>query len=60
SVAEPAETAAVLAAVDSGPVGPRPMRSRLTDAERERHAAFVAGLGTNAVWREYMSDPETA
>ena len=60
SVAEPAETAAILAAVDSGPVGPRPMRSRLTEAERERHAAFVATLGTNGVWRDYMSDPEPA
>ncbi|MFG5118454.1 DNA polymerase III subunit epsilon [Methylorubrum sp. POS3] len=60
SVAEPVETASALEAVEAGPVGPRPIRSRLGDAERERHAAFVAGLGTNAVWREYLGDPETA
>lgn len=35
-------------------VGPRPARSRLTDAEREAHAAFVAGLGEGAVWRDYL------
>lgn len=29
-------------------------RSRLTDAERERHAAFVAGLGPSAVWNDYI------
>ena len=38
---------------------PRPVfRSRLTDAERERHAAFVAGLGAGALWNEYISEGE--
>src|ERR687883_302230 len=29
--------------------------SRLTDAEREAHLAFVAGLGAGAIWREYVT-----
>jgi DNA polymerase-3 subunit epsilon len=28
--------------------------SRLTDAEREAHLAFIAGLGAGAIWREYV------
>jgi DNA polymerase-3 subunit epsilon len=35
---------------------PRPMRSRLTDAERERHGAFVGTLGANAIWKDYLGD----
>ena len=54
SIAEPAETVALGALTDSGPVGPRPIRSRLTEGERLRHDSFVESLGTNAVWREYM------
>ena len=57
---EPAEAAAVRATADAAPVGPRPMRSRLTEAERERHAAFVESLGTNAVWRDFLGGSETA
>lgn len=33
---------------------PRAVVSRLTDSEREAHAAFVAGLGENAIWRRYL------
>ncbi|MGY2051656.1 DNA polymerase III subunit epsilon [Methylobacterium sp. JK268] len=42
----------------TGPVSqaPRPLRSRLTDAERAAHAAFTAGLGPNAVWRDYVGE----
>jgi DNA polymerase III subunit epsilon len=29
--------------------------SRLTDAEREAHSAFVAALGESALWRGYIS-----
>ena len=54
SIAEPAEAIAIESAADSGPVGPRPMRSRLTESERLRHDSFVESLGTNAVWREYL------
>jgi DNA polymerase III subunit epsilon len=34
---------------------PRTPVSRLTDADREAHLAFVATLGANAIWREYLS-----
>jgi DNA polymerase III subunit epsilon len=33
---------------------PRAYVSRLTDAERDAHRAFVATLGANALWREYL------
>jgi DNA polymerase III subunit epsilon len=41
-------------AVEAAALGPRPTRSRLTDEERAAHAAFVAGLGEGAVWRDYL------
>ncbi|MFK5595465.1 DNA polymerase III subunit epsilon [Methylobacterium sp. HMF5984] len=34
----------------------RTARARLTDAERERHAAFRAGLGASAIWAEYIGE----
>ena len=36
--------------------GPAPVR--LTDAERERHEAFVLTLGAQAIWRDYISVEE--
>ena len=30
--------------------------SRLTDADREAHLAFVASLGANALWRDYLKE----
>ena len=54
SIAEPAGTVARADVADSGPAGPRPMRSRLSEDERVRHVSFVEILGTNAIWREYM------
>ncbi|MET0529344.1 MAG: DNA polymerase III subunit epsilon [Microvirga sp.] len=40
----------------------RPMISRLTDAERAAHAAFIEQLGASALWREYLGEgsPETS
>ncbi|ACA15564.1 DNA polymerase III, epsilon subunit [Methylobacterium sp. 4-46] len=35
---------------------PRAVRSRLTQAEREAHAAFTAGLGGGAIWRDYIGE----
>lgn len=35
---------------------PRPMISRLTDAERAAHAAFIEQLGPNALWRDYIGE----
>jgi DNA polymerase III subunit epsilon len=32
---------------------PEPLPSRLTDAERDAHAAFIAELGPNAIWSRY-------
>ncbi|MGO4706566.1 DNA polymerase III subunit epsilon [Microvirga sp. 2MCAF38] len=37
----------------------RPMLSRLTDAEREAHQAFVQGLGPNALWLTYLGEEKT-
>ena len=33
---------------------PAPLAARLTDAEREAHRKFVATLGKDALWREYL------
>ncbi|WP_232629557.1 DNA polymerase III subunit epsilon [Methylobacterium sp. Leaf118] len=60
SIAEPSEDAAVRAVADSAPAGPRPLRNRLSEDERARHAAFVESLGTNAVWRDFLGGSETA
>ncbi len=32
-----------------------PLAARVTEAEREAHRAFIATLGDNAMWREYLS-----
>jgi DNA polymerase-3 subunit epsilon len=33
---------------------PAPLAARLTDAEREAHRKFVATLGKDALWRDYL------
>jgi DNA polymerase-3 subunit epsilon len=33
-----------------------PAPSRLTDAERDAHRAFVGTLGANALWRDYLKE----
>jgi DNA polymerase-3 subunit epsilon len=33
---------------------PVPLASRVTDAEREAHRAFIATLGDKAIWKEYL------
>ncbi|PYF02442.1 DNA polymerase III epsilon subunit [Rhodopseudomonas faecalis] len=55
----------VLAESDSpraraGHDGPRrqretPLQPRVSDADREAHRAFIATLGDNALWKEYLS-----
>lgn len=58
-VAEAAAPAATnLPGVAGSP--PRTFRSRLTDAERERHDAFRASLGAQAIWADYIGGSETA
>jgi DNA polymerase III subunit epsilon len=37
----------------AGPARPAPLPSRVTEDERTAHAAFIATLGENAVWRSY-------
>jgi DNA polymerase-3 subunit epsilon len=32
---------------------PAPLPPRVSDAEREAHALFIAGLGANAIWLDY-------
>ena len=36
------------------PPRPAPLPPRLSDAEREAHAQFVASLGSNAIWLDYQ------
>jgi DNA polymerase-3 subunit epsilon len=36
------------------PPRPAPLSPRLSDAEREAHAQFVASLGSNAIWLDYQ------
>lgn len=43
-----------------GQYGARPFRSRLTPAEREAHAGFVASIGAKAIWNQYLPKPEGA
>ena len=38
-------------------VRPAPLASRLTEAERMAHRAFVATLGEKAIWKHYWSEP---
>jgi DNA polymerase III subunit epsilon len=46
--------AAATTAIVSAPLPPRlrPLKPRLTEAEREAHQAFVEGLGEKALWRK--------
>jgi DNA polymerase-3 subunit epsilon len=39
-------------------VRPVPLAPRVTAADLAAHRAFVATLGPNAIWREYLSDDE--
>jgi DNA polymerase-3 subunit epsilon len=54
----PVASSSVTAAAEAArPVAPRVFKSRLTDTERERHAAFVGTLKT-PVWAEYISEAD--
>ncbi len=35
---------------------PKPLPSRISAAEQEAHAAFIASLGENAIWKHYQYD----
>lgn len=45
----------VIAALPTHP-RPVPLLARLTSADAEAHAAFVAGLGENAIWLKYAAE----
>ncbi|NEU10659.1 DNA polymerase III subunit epsilon [Methylobacterium sp. BTF04] len=47
-------------AAERVPAGPRTLRHRLTPDESARHAAFLATLGPNAVWRDYLGEDGSA
>ncbi|MDJ1158721.1 DNA polymerase III subunit epsilon [Chelatococcus sp. SYSU_G07232] len=38
---------------------PLPLAPRLTEAERAAHAAFVATLGPQAIWRDYLGENDS-
>jgi DNA polymerase-3 subunit epsilon len=40
-------------------VRPQPLALRLTAGEHEAHVAFVATLGEQAIWRQYLTDGST-
>ncbi len=37
---------------------PAPLPSRLSEADRAAHRAFIASLGEKAIWRDYVAVPE--
>jgi DNA polymerase-3 subunit epsilon len=47
------ETATMRYRTTAAPPRPTPLPSRLSDAELEAHAAFIAGLGAQAIWLDY-------
>lgn len=47
--------AAAVVAAQIAQQRPVPLASRLTDEERTAHAAFVAGLGENALWKQGLN-----
>ncbi|MFZ4809537.1 MAG: DNA polymerase III subunit epsilon [Hyphomicrobiaceae bacterium] len=52
--AGPAGPGAIKHAKASTPQRTRPLPSRLTPADEDRHKAFVEQLGPNAIWRRYI------
>lgn len=40
----------------TGDVRPRTLISRLTEAERAAHEAFIQTLGSDVIWREYLGE----
>ncbi|MCB5174744.1 MULTISPECIES: DNA polymerase III subunit epsilon [Microvirga] len=46
-----------MGAASSRETRPRQVISRLTDAERQAHEAFIQSLGSSALWRDYLGEP---
>src|SRR4029077_5922748 len=55
-VAMPASRIVVTDFTIAAKVRPVPWASRITEAERAAHGAFVAQLGAVAVWNDYLRD----
>lgn len=53
-----AETVVVQAVVGAVRARPVPLPPLLLDAERAAHLRFIAGLGNEALWRDYVSSHE--
>ncbi|WP_114944164.1 DNA polymerase III subunit epsilon [Microvirga calopogonii] len=51
-----ARTAAARQAAAARDARPRTLISRLTEAERAAHDAFIQQLGPNSLWREYLGE----
>ncbi|MCE4223204.1 DNA polymerase III subunit epsilon [Methylobacterium sp. C25] len=60
-VSDTAESSDVMLDIpdEGSSVSIRPMRNRLTEIERERHMTFIATLGGNAIWRNYLGEEST-
>ena len=54
-----AEVAAVAVAAVAGAsasrMRPQPLPARLTETERDEHRSFIASLGDNSIWRDYVA-----
>jgi DNA polymerase-3 subunit epsilon len=52
-VSNDAKSAKPGAAMKTAQARPNPLPSRLTDAEQAAHAAFIAALGDDAIWKKF-------
>jgi DNA polymerase-3 subunit epsilon len=56
---------AVVASATAGPAAgaarprPTPLARAISALERAAHRAFVATLGSHAIWKDYLDSPET-
>ena len=48
----------VAARVSAIRIRPTPLLPRLSAEDRDAHAAFIASLGANAIWRDYLIVPQ--
>jgi DNA polymerase III subunit epsilon len=55
-----ASAAVSLRAMTAVRARPIALKQRISDAEREAHRLFVATLGANAIWRDYLPDANEA
>ncbi|MGI6246172.1 MAG: DNA polymerase III subunit epsilon [Pseudochelatococcus sp.] len=58
SIAPATRIAARAGGSTAAPPRPVPLPPRLSAAERQAHAAFVAGLGSGSLWQKYLGENE--